>query len=330
MLSPFSLRFKFLTTCLLFWIAGMAQYGHGQTVNNGGMDFLSISANARALGLAGTETAVLNGAASLFANPAAMAWEPKSSAQGNYTLWISDTRHSFAGGQFHPNNSTRQAWGVALYASSIDDIQARQQPGPSTGAFNVSYLALATGYAYRWKHVAVGGTAMYLNENYLANRASGWAINIGALASFLDQRIKLGAGLLNVGRMDPLITDRTPLPATVRTGLQVDIVEFTILNEPQWPILISFFGDLDIPFSGTDSDNIKDWQLENPESSIAIEIDIDKLIQLRTGYKFGSFNRRIHAGAGVHWEDIRFNYTLVPFETGYGTVHSLGVQYYFN
>jgi hypothetical protein len=322
--------YKRFLPALMLLLCGSPGGLWAQDGTQGGMDFLSIAPNTRALSLGDVHSGIINGAASLFTNPAAMAWEEKSSVEGSYALWISDSRLSYAGAQFEPTQSPNQAWGVALFSSNVQDLQARTRPGPSMGSFDVSYLALAGGYAWKWKSISIGATAMYLNEDYLSNRASGWAVNLGLLTSFLDERVRVGGGLFNVGRMEPLVTERSSVPASIRGGVQADLVQFSVPNQPDWPILISVLADLRVPFENTNTDSFSDWTLTDPETSAGLEIDVAQLIYLRTGYKFGDFNRHFHAGGGVRWQDLSFDYAVIPFTTGYGTAHSLGITYYFN
>lgn len=330
MYLPSTSTYKLLSLIFLVFGSIAIPQPKAQSISQGGMDFLSIAPNTRALSLGDVQTALINGSASLFTNPAAMAWEDKSSVDGTYTLWISDSQLSFAGAQFKPSSTPNQSWGVALFNSSVQDLEARIQPGPSNGSFDVSYLAIAVGYSYKWRNVSMGASGMYLHEDYLANRASGWAINFSFLTSLLSDRIRIGGGLFNFGRMEPLIAERSAIPGALRGGLQADVLQFSIPNQPDWPILISVLGELRLPFKNTYTDSFSDWKLDDTETTAGLEIDVAELVYLRTGYKFGSYNRHFHAGAGIRWQDLGFDYAIIPFETGYGTAHSLGVQYYFN
>jgi len=56
---------------------------------------------------------------------------------------------------------------------------------------------------------------------------------------------------------------------------------------------------------------------------------VEDIISLRTGYKTRDTVRPWSLGLGLDIETISANYAIVPFETGFGTVHSLGLQYQF-
>ncbi len=57
--------------------------------------------------------------------------------------------------------------------------------------------------------------------------------------------------------------------------------------------------------------------------------DIADLIQLRGGYKFGPTARPISTGLGLVIDPVTVKYAMIPFTTGYGMAHSIGVQFYF-
>ena len=63
--------------------------------------------------------------------------------------------------------------------------------------------------------------------------------------------------------------------------------------------------------------------------SLALSLLAADLFVLETGYRFGNTERPFSAGAGLLLDPLRINYAFVPFSTGFGSVHSFGLQYYF-
>ncbi len=311
----------FIVTCFISLCLTSAVFSQ-QT----GLDLLTIGPNTKALGLNETVTAELMGASSLYTNPANLAFEPSSSLNAAYTLWIGDLTHTHAGVNLRKGD---RALAFGFLGSRVDDIPLRgNQPGPPDGSFTVSTFSLSGGYAYRFGPVAMGGTLQYLREEYYIYDASGYAASVGLSARLLNNNLHIGTSLLNLGEMSELRNEDTPLPTTFRAGFDIELLTFTAPENEDLPITLNLKNDWVIPIqssSGTTQGDATDELYTN----IAAEFDIANTIVLRTGYKTGDTVRHWSAGAGITVSSISVNYALVPFETGFGTAHSIGLNYQF-
>jgi len=300
--------------------------GTTATAQESGLELLNIGPGTQALGLNDAVTAELLGASNLYSNPANLALEPKSSLNADYTLWIGDLTHAHAAINLK-NDQRGLAFG--FIGSQADDIPLRgNQAGPPEGTFAVSFLSLSGGYAYKLGPIALGGAFQYLREEYYTYNASGYAANFGAATQLWDNRIRLGASLLNVGQMNELRNESTTLPTTFRTGFSAEVITFTPPENDNLPITVFLKNDWIIPLQ-TENGTTQGTSSSDPFTNIALEFDIADTIQLRTGYKTGNTERPWSAGAGVAVGSITAQYALIPFKTGFGTVHSLGLSYQF-
>lgn len=311
----------------IFYIAiffvGISYAALGQ---QSGLDILTIGPNTKALGLNEAVTAELLGASNLYTNPANLVLEDHSTLNAAYTLWIGDLNHTHAGVNIKKES---QAFAFGFLGSEVDDIPQRgNQPGPPNGSFSVSSLALSGGYARKLGPVALGATIQYLREQYYIYSASGFAFNFGASTLLWDDRLRLGTSLVNVGEMDNLRNESTTLPTSFRAGYDIELFTFTPPENEELPITVNLKHDLVVPMqsqSGTTQGNATD----NTYTNIALEFNIMNIMNLRTGYKTGDTVRHWSAGAGFTIGSFTANYALIPFETGFGTAHSIGLQYRF-
>lgn len=290
-----------------------------------GLDFLTIGPNAKALGFNEAVTAELLGASSLYSNPANLAFENSSILNASYALWIGDLHYTNAGVNLRKNN---RALAFGFLGSQVDDIPLRNQPGPSDGSFTVSSLSLSGGYAFRMGPLALGATLQYLREEYYIYNASGFAASLGASVRLWDERLHIGTSLLNLGEMNELRIEATPLPTTFRAGFDIEVLTFTPPQNDDLPIVLNLKNDVVFPLQstgGTTQSNATDDVYTN----IALEFTVIDIISLRTGYKTGDTVRHWSAGAGISVNSISMNYAIIPFETGFGTAHSIGLQYQF-
>ncbi|WP_441000552.1 PorV/PorQ family protein [Fodinibius sp. SL11] len=300
--------------------------GMSVSAQDSGLDILTIGPGTHALGLNEAVTAELLGASNLYSNPANLALENSSSLNADYTLWIGDLTLTHAGVNLQNEN---RALAFGFLSSQADNIPLRgNQPGPPDGSFNISSIALSGAYAYKIGRVALGATLQYLREEYYIYNASGYSANLGAAAQFWKNRIRFGTSLLNFGKMNELRNQATELPTTVKAGFSANLFTFTPPQNNSLPISVAIKNDIVIPLKKSRR-TTQESNAREIYTNVAVEISVAEIIGLRTGYKTGDTVRPWSAGLGLDMESISANYAIIPFETGFGTVHSLGVSYRF-
>jgi hypothetical protein len=291
-----------------------------------GLDFLNISPSTSLLGISEAQTAFPAGAASIYSNPALLVFSESSVLDLSYTLWIAEVQNQYAAVNFRRGNSS---FALGVYNSSSDEFEARDQPGEPAGVFSIGYLSISGAGAYRFGPVAVGLTGQYLREEVFQYRANGYAISIGAAASLFNDRVRTGIAILNIGEMQDLNNEATLLPTTIRFGIDTQFIEFTTPGLNDLPILLSVHADYMQPLEESPSSDFIDSDRKEPFYNFGITADIAHIFQLRSGFKLGPTERPFSIGAGFLIDPVKINYALVPFSTGYGTVHSIGLEYYF-
>lgn len=291
-----------------------------------GLDMLTIGPNAQALGLNQAVTAELLGAASLYTNPANLAFEQNSSLNGTYTLWIGDLDHSNAGVNLRKGS---RALAFGFLGSQVNGIPLRgNQPGPPDGTFNMSSVSISGGYAYRFGPLALGSTIQFLHEEFHVYNASGYAASFGAGARIMEGKVQLGASLLNLGEMSELRNEASSLPTTFSIGFDAKLLTFLPPKNDDLPVTVNLKNDWVFPIKSIRG-TTQSEPADDIYTNIALEFDVATIITLRTGYRTGDTVRHWSAGAGITVANITVNYALIPFETGFGTAHSIGVQYQF-
>ncbi len=294
-----------------------------------GMQFLLMGPSAHNMGISDGHTASLTGSSAIYINPALLSMEEQSSATASFMYWpATDTRNSFAGAVFHRDND---AFGIALLSSLVDDIPFRSGPTPDPdGLFAIRYFSLAASYSRSAGPLSFGLTGMYLYEQFFQHNASGYGLNAGAALNLLENRMRLGASLRNIGAMDDLAETSTNLPTLVSVGTDIRLLQFsTTAIEDEIPLLLSLVADYNVPLNEVDvADETIDPQSDG-YANIGLELNISEIIDLRAGYRTGDTQRRFGFGAGLLVNEFYFNYAFMPFQTGFGTAHAVSLQYYF-
>ncbi|MEX0686021.1 MAG: PorV/PorQ family protein [Balneolales bacterium] len=314
---------------LLILILASCSYLHAQST---GMQFLNFAPNAQSLGLSEAHTAVPLGSSSIFTNPALLAYEPTSSATLSHRLWrtVSEqTTHATAN-----LNREYDVFGFGIISTFEDDIELRNTTGPSSGNIAIRYLSVAGAYARDFGPLSIGGTGMYLYEQLYHHNASGFALTLGAASHLFEERIRLGAALLNWGQMQDLIHEATKLPTSLRLGIDVQALQFSTTGTNEIPLLFVISTDIVKPLNEiseieSESNQIDIFRQDETYLNIGLRIEIAEILVLRSGYKTNHPNRNISFGAGFEFNNIEFDYGFSPLDTGFGTIHGISLAYKF-
>jgi hypothetical protein len=304
----------------------------GQTRAQTGMEFINIGPNAHSLSFSEAHTAVALGSNSVFSNPANLMLSDQSSLGVSYTLWIGDTQHTQASAAVRRENDS---FAIGVLSSVVDDISLRNVPGPEEGSFSVQYFALSGGYARQVSFLSLGVSGTYLYEQLFQQNASGFGFSFGSTGSFLDERLRVGSAITNLGRMSELDVQRSTVPTRWRSGLDINAVQLSSFGGTEVPLLINFSADYILPLA---EDELQNNEVESGASviessgfvALGMDAELYDVIALRGGYRSGDTIRSWSFGAGINVEPVEFHYAFVPFETGFGSVHSISLQYFFD
>lgn len=295
--------------------------------NNSGLQFLSIGPNAYSLSISEAHTAVPIGSASMFTNPANLLLDKRSSLGASHTLWIGDTQHTQASASIRRIND---AFGFGFLTSGIDDITVRNTAGPSDGSFDVRYLSVSAAYARQFGIFSTGLTASYIYEQFFQSNASGYGFNMGITATLLDERLRIASSLNNIGEMGKLVIKRSQLPTTLKTGIDLNAIQLSAFSGSEVPVLINFSVDFVAALNEKNLSGDGSLIQSGDYFAFGINAQLYDLISIRGGYRTGNTARNWSFGAGISIDPVIFNYAFVPFETGFGSVHSISLVYFFD
>lgn len=295
--------------------------------NNAGLQFLTIGPNAHSLSLSEAHTAVPLGSNSIFTNPANLMLTEKSSLAASYTLWIGDTQNTQASAAIRRDNHT---FAVGILSSLVDDITVRNQAGPPEGNFSVRYIAVSGAYARQFGFLSVGASLSYLYEQFFQLSASGYGFSAGMTGSFLDDRLRAGFSVNNLGQMEKLNVERSELPTQFRAGLDVNAVQISAFSGAEIPVVINISADYVLPLNEKKLNANKNLIESGDYLAFGIDAGLYDIVNVRAGYRTGDTARNWGFGAAIQVDPVKVHYAFVPFETGFGMVHSISMQYFFD
>lgn len=295
-----------------------------------GFDLLFVSTDARSVAMADANTALSAGPSSWLANPANTLFDNKSSVQATYHSWINDISYQYAGAVFRERN---RAIGFAVYSNAISDIEVRSVPGQPVGNFSVNYVVVTAGYAKKVMGINTGISASWLNEQYLEQNATGYALNIGLSKAILDdEKLILGASINHIGRMQQLNAIRTELPSQAKIGLRSEVVRLNLTSGEGQALPLSLTTVFDAVYA---LDQASDTQVVTQDIdndvffNAGLELKVGTTILIRGGYKSWDATRKWSMGLGFRVSDIHVDLAQLPFSDGFGNAWSASLRYFF-
>lgn len=312
--------FRILAFAIVSVLSMMPQNALSQS---GGFQLLGIGPDPVTLSLSEAVTARSTAGAAIFMNPANNSQISSLTASASHTFWLETSGNTY----FSVHTPSRYGvFSVGVLTSAINDIEARQVPGSPSGQFDVSYYAFAGSFARSFGPISVGVTGMYLYEELYNLWATGYALSGGMTASLLDDKLRIGSSLLNNGEMEILVDRRSPLPTMWRTGVWSRVLQLSTVGSSEIPLTAAISADFTVPLNDEGSSDGA-TAITDPWISTGLEVIVSDLISLRGGIRTGETKRRFSAGLGIEQGSFRFDYAYVPFETGFGVTHSLGITY---
>ncbi len=259
-----------------------------------GLTYLQLPAGARAAALAEAGVA-LPDAAALSANPAALQSAGRTVGL-SHSEWVQDIHHDYltmlwGGGQ--------RVLGLSLQLSHAGQLEHRTGPSAEPlGEFGVYEGALNLAYARSWSpQLRLGLNLKLLRQSVYTATATGAALDLGLLYQ-LRPDLRLGAAARQLGRMNELEEEATPLPRTLAAGLV-----YTGLAR------LLFSGELRHADEGATLHLGAEWQAASQ-------------LALRGGYQSAE-GRGLGLGLGLKREAWALDYAFVPLSADLGNTHRL-------
>lgn len=298
---PRSSRRLVVLLCLLALLVG-GREARGQ---DAGLAFLRIGPDAATLALGGVQAARAEGAYATAYNPAGLATDVGNSLAVSYHQWVADTRRYAAAARFRAG--AKGGLGLAVTASGNGDLEARERPGDPDGTFDVQYVSAAAGYGRRFGPVQAGASVKFLSERIYTNSAAGYGVDLGLQARLLRGGLLLGAAVQHLGSMSELNAEASELPTTVRAGAAVAPLRIWAADDATPLLRTQLLAEVsyDVP----DDDR---------RIHLGAAADVLDVLTVRLGYITGDALRGASFGAGVRTAGLRFDYALLPFESGFG------------
>ncbi len=299
---------KYINLCLSLLIC-FSLFSVSRAETSGSLPLLKIAPDARSVALGATGAAVQHGAMSAFHNPALMAFAEQSQASFGYSDWLLDISMQTAALLF---NYDRFTTGLSINTYSVPDIERRVLPSDDPiETFSAHDFTGGGSFAYKISDdFAIGLTGRWIHQEIYIEEANGYAFDAGAAYRLFKFNTTFGAAVRNLGKMDALEDEESPLPADAVAG-------FSSLIYQKGDFGLNGMADAQFIFD----DDIR--------AHAGLEGFWRENLFLRLGYQTGSELRTYSGGVGIAWNRFGFDYAFQPMAEDFEASHRFGFKIKF-
>lgn len=302
-----------------------------------GMQFLSVSPDARAAAMGNAFVAQGGSSVSQFYNPAGLAeLEGFSHVSLGQLQWIAETEYNYGSIAFRPSDGLYGTVGISVmsvsYGNFIGTRRAENESGfidtdsysPSALSAGVSYARALTdqfsvGANVKYVRQSLGPSPMRLEEGGLVEESfSKGAVAVDFGTTFHTGYRSLTFALMarNFSSELTYVEEGFELPLTFQVGASMDVLDFTQMNQDMHSLLLS----VDAAHPRSFVEQVK----------VGGEYTFLNTISLRAGYIYPSDDQGVNLGAGLQTEmggiGAGFDYAYSQFDV-FGTVHRFSLEF---
>ncbi len=279
------------------------KFGQAQNV---GVRYLEIGVGAGLMGAGSTGASHVSGPLSLYWNPSGLAEGNRNQATVSYMSWIAGSQVFSLATRL--NAGKNAAWGFGVETVSLGDFEVRDEPGESIGSFSADFNLVSLAYARKIGSLNLGITAKYLSERIFEERANGYAIDFGAQAAFLEERLKAGFGVQNLGTVEDFGFNNTELPRIIRAGVHVKV--FSVYSQEDREAIVD-------AFLVTELNLIQN--LDITQYHFAAIVEAFESVTASVGYVSNNDASSFSYGLGFAYSEFDFDFAFLPFKQGIGS-----------
>ena len=291
---------------LMFVLFTGISYSQNDGAGNTGLSFLKLGIGARSIAMGEAYSSLADDGTAFIYNPARMNASENGNVTAMFIKTMLDMTTNYVGAKFRIK---KLGIGLGLLKTTVSDIEVRNTPGAPIDKFNADNFSGGISLSYEvYQNLSVGVTGKLIYEKLYIDESSGFGMDFGA--NYIYKNLSVAAVVNNVGSMNPLRVEKTPMPTSLRFGASY------LYRKDN----ISVTGAVDA-FKVLDGGSF--------HGHFGAEGGYKEFIFLRAGYQTGYDNKGFTAGLGLKYKTLTLDYALQPYSTGFGSGNSLSLGFNF-
>ncbi|HCN04686.1 MAG TPA: hypothetical protein DIS79_03630 [Bacteroidetes bacterium] len=325
---------KGMAVVAAFALVTSASFGQ---VGGAAVPFLLISPDARASGMGDIGTAIADNANAVYWNPGGLGFNDTRQIALSFSKWLpqfnADLFYSYGTYAQYVDAIDGTIAGTVIFMN-LGEFKRTLSDGTVLGTFRSNEFGLSLSYGTTISEdLGAGVNIKYIQSNLAPAGLGSAGAGVGISAAFdlgflwkpqkldffgmnLDNVLRLGVNLQNVGPKMTYDRESDPLPTTLRTGIAIKLVE----DEFNDLLISADFSKLLVRRDSLGSDPIPtsfvtSWGTGGIETGIGMEYIYDQVVALRGGYftepKAAGARQFFTIGAGVVYELFKLDFSYI-------------------
>ncbi len=318
---------------ILVFLGNIAPLVAGGSLGQSGANFLQIAVEPRGAALGGAATAVSNGAASLYWNPAGAVNTEFIDVTLAHTDWFLDTKLTYGGAVLKLGDNTAAGLSVASFYMDKMEITTVFEPEGTGDYYNAGDLCAGLSFAHRLTDKFMFGiTGKYVHEYIWSESTGQLALDVGSIYNTGFMNLRLGMVIRNFGgtlkfsggdidgRLEEEVAqneDDNPraerlspefrLPQIFQMGVAIDVFTNSFNT-------LTLIADVDVP-----SDN-------QERIIVGGEYNLRNMAYLRAAYKMNYDESSLAFGGGLRFAGFGIDYSFNEHGV-FSSVHRFGINF---
>jgi hypothetical protein len=290
-----------------------------------GFQFLSVTSDARAAGMAGAVTTLPMGSSALFFNPAVMTemsgWLDMTASQNQ---WIADIKHNAFSLAIKPGTGNWGVFGVSVQAVDYGEVlgtvvdAANPEGYQDIGIIEPSAFGIGLGYAKALSdRFSVGGQVRLVKQDLgesivpvsittedtttekVLNELSPLAFDFGTLLKTGIKSLAFGMSVRNFSKEIKYADEGFQLPLVFTMGISMNVMDLFEIGGPEQSLYVS----VDATHDRSHAEQL----------IVGVDYTLMKLLSIRGGYVSSNDEDGLNFGIGVSHYGLTFDYAYAPF-----------------
>lgn len=219
------MRSRILWLLFLLLLPGVL-FGQAK-VGTAGAQFLELGVSARAVSMGEAFVAVADDATAVYYNPAGLTQLYSREVVFTHIEYPAEIRYDFLG-MAYPLYGFGGVLGLGFYMLDGGEFEETtyEHPLGTERTFGAKEYALGLSYGRNLTdRFSIGVTLKFIDELYEAERASGWAADVGTNYDTGFRNFKISMVITNFGPDMTFLRDSHPLPINFKFGGAIDVLQ---------------------------------------------------------------------------------------------------------
>ncbi|MCL2063942.1 MAG: PorV/PorQ family protein [Candidatus Cloacimonetes bacterium] len=288
------LRQKLTIMLIFILVAGLLNAKVDSNAGEYGFQFLKIPVSPELAGMGNAGDMLNNSPLAIFHSPVAFNWQRGAFVAASQTNWFVGTNmYNLA----YRNVGLTRSFGFGVVYMDHGTFDRREENGTLIGNYYPMDMRVTGNYAFRLTpNINIGANANILYEKIDTSSSLAFTADLGYVFYTPIANTTFDFSVKNIGGSTKMDEENIDIPIIVDGGISTGFIP----NE-----IVGFYPSLKVSYM-RDHDNLL--------PALGLQMKLYDMLFIRAGYKFNYNEENLSAGFGLHYRNVKFDYSFMNNE----------------